>query len=549
MRGHLRTSLLLAVLICMSTIIASAEDANSSLRTALDDMSSFSLSRYLVKQGWLPPVLFAQGPAPKADTPPECPLSVVSILQPVDGATFYIDTDVTQFTLIVTAEVDCTEDTARIEFFVQQTGQGAPTSIGVDNIAPYEASALVSYAGSPSQQLVVTAVATSIYDGAQVTDTATLTLKRPAATDDFYTNGIPDNPYGLFRHSGDWWLSRVRMSLLSTYMMSSAAAIYPLYASEAFSSGDFTLRIQNPVKTNQWATVTVSRRLLLSGEAGLLLVQVAPTLISLLGEDEANAVKPEPAGGFGGDGSYAEVSLLTTTDGVNFSEISATRLASYPVQIKFEGLPFVVGENYILKSHSTFVVNQGRGLEVLGEDAASWSQITTQSINTSAGTATATLRSLSTIAPYLVTAEGEGEGEGESYDWWDYWGVWFALLVPLIVLQFVGGGVGGSGGPCFIATAAYGTPLAGQIDTLRMFRDTYLLDSALGTAFVDAYYRISPPLADLVAEHPLLAALVRVILIPIIALCRMVLTAPHLVAFALLLTCVWWISRRRQRRA
>ncbi len=41
---------------------------------------------------------------------------------------------------------------------------------------------------------------------------------------------------------------------------------------------------------------------------------------------------------------------------------------------------------------------------------------------------------------------------------------------------------GSSRGGCFVATAAYGTPLASEIDPLRIWRDGMLLDNALGTA-------------------------------------------------------------------
>jgi hypothetical protein len=73
----------------------------------------------------------------------------------------------------------------------------------------------------------------------------------------------------------------------------------------------------------------------------------------------------------------------------------------------------------------------------------------------------------------------------------------------------------GSGGGCFIATAAYGTPLAHRLDGLRTLRDEHLLQSPLGTAFADAYYRLSPPLAAWIAERPNARATVRLALVPI----------------------------------
>ncbi|GAG59642.1 unnamed protein product, partial [marine sediment metagenome] len=54
-------------------------------------------------------------------------------------------------------------------------------------------------------------------------------------------------------------------------------------------------------------------------------------------------------------------------------------------------------------------------------------------------------------------------------------------------------------GGCFIATAAYGTPTAEQIDVLREFRDVVLLESTAGSQFVFLYYQLSPPVADFIS--------------------------------------------------
>jgi len=72
--------------------------------------------------------------------------------------------------------------------------------------------------------------------------------------------------------------------------------------------------------------------------------------------------------------------------------------------------------------------------------------------------------------------------------------------------------------PCFIATAAYGTPMAGEIEILRQFRDEYLLTNPLGQALVGLYYRFSPPIAEFITEHPSLKPIVRVGLLPAVAM-------------------------------
>ena len=68
-------------------------------------------------------------------------------------------------------------------------------------------------------------------------------------------------------------------------------------------------------------------------------------------------------------------------------------------------------------------------------------------------------------------------------------------------------------GYCFIATAAYGTETASELDILRDFRDQVLLENALGSQFVEAYYRVSPPVADFIAKNDFLRAVVREVLI------------------------------------
>jgi len=86
---------------------------------------------------------------------------------------------------------------------------------------------------------------------------------------------------------------------------------------------------------------------------------------------------------------------------------------------------------------------------------------------------------------------------------------------PLDQLQ--GTAWGGYGHPseppqplCFIATAAYGTDTAKEIDVLREFRDAVLLPNSLGAKFVSLYYKTSPPIANLISQHEVLRTAVRV---------------------------------------
>lgn len=114
----------------------------------------------------------------------------------------------------------------------------------------------------------------------------------------------------------------------------------------------------------------------------------------------------------------------------------------------------------------------------------------------------------------------------------------------------VGSGGGGSDGSgCFIATAAYGTPMAREIQSLRDVRDAYMMNTALGAAFADAYYRISPPIARAVSEYPAAKTVVRAVLAPVVAVSGWTMAAPGAVAagaLALLLGLAFGVRRIRR---
>jgi len=94
---------------------------------------------------------------------------------------------------------------------------------------------------------------------------------------------------------------------------------------------------------------------------------------------------------------------------------------------------------------------------------------------------------------------------------------------------------------CFIATAAYGSPIEPQIKVLREFRDRFLLDNTIGKTFVKLYNTHSPPLADFIARHDNLRKVVRLGLLPMVSMSWVVLKlglAPTLLLIFLLMVSI-----------
>jgi hypothetical protein len=69
---------------------------------------------------------------------------------------------------------------------------------------------------------------------------------------------------------------------------------------------------------------------------------------------------------------------------------------------------------------------------------------------------------------------------------------------------------------CFVATAAYGSVMANDVEMLRRFRDMMLQSTVLGELAVEAYYTFGPAIAGVVGESELLRATARGVIAPII---------------------------------
>jgi hypothetical protein len=88
---------------------------------------------------------------------------------------------------------------------------------------------------------------------------------------------------------------------------------------------------------------------------------------------------------------------------------------------------------------------------------------------------------------------------------------------------------------CVIASAAYGSELAPEVQFLRVFRDQVVASTFAGGVFMKVfnsfYYSFSPAAASVVAENPVLSQIIRLLLYPLIAALRISSTIFYALSF------------------
>jgi hypothetical protein len=478
-----------------------------------------------------------------------CALGGVAIVLPRNNTSILYPASAADLPLPIYAATDCSGDTKQVAF----TFDG--TSIGTDTAAPF--SITYSSLGDLTKgQHTLTATAKNfktIADTYKVTTRFNLT--QAAATVDSDTNGLPNNPFTALPGNGYQWIAEV----LSPDTDESRLAGVTRWAGTGGTTdtAPVVISLTDPDHTARNVIVTMPQTLLVAGETGILIVIVADKTETLLGATEADKLATEPIRGRVSNSRYVNISLIITTDGgTTFSEIANSRLAANPIHLRIEGVTALSTDYPAFFVYPTYVDSDATtGIKILAEEDDDWIQLPKTSVSYTSNSIETDLTALSLIAPFRTLAsegEGEGEGEGETNPCNQQMvNAIFVIIVGAVTAVMTNAIRAATEGvtPCFIATAAYGTPICHAIDTLRAFRDVYLLDNALGTAFVDTYYRVSPFIADIVARSPFLALCVRMILWPIIWVIRLVMAAPQVSTLAFLVTVTLGLVRRRKKNA
>jgi len=103
-----------------------------------------------------------------------------------------------------------------------------------------------------------------------------------------------------------------------------------------------------------------------------------------------------------------------------------------------------------------------------------------------------------------------------------------------------------SGKQCFVTTAAYGDADHPVVETMRLFRDRFLLPTETGRALVRFYYDVGPSLAEAIQDRPVACLFVRLLITPLAGFALLALYCPLLVPLLLLLS---WAAARLVAKA
>jgi len=456
-----------------------------------------------------------------------CSLEDVRVLFPANGSTYYLREGVDAISLMLIAEVNCIYDTYQVTFALDDT------TVESDLEAPYIVSC-PDLCGLSSGTHTAVAAASSIYTpGLVVEDTATFNLQEPAADLDVDGNGIPDDPFTTLAQDGDAWTEAVDVPETGA-----TRRVVLVRWDGAEAHGSVAISLTDPAAPSLGITVTVPGELLDEGETGILLVAAAPNRETLLGPIEGPRLGCEAPGEQVSGSAWVEVSVLVTTDGgATFDEIEDARLVAHPIHLSMEGLTPQADREQGLYHHTTLVESHPDTGIYIAAECGQWSAVPNAII--ASGRLDADLVSLSV---FTVREEDDCLNAVSAQAIL----VTLALLTPTI--SILSEGDPGGGGPCFIATAAYGTPLARDIDVLRSARDAWLLNNAAGAAAADIYYRVSPTMAGWVSRNPVLGAGIRLVLVPVVACCRLLLAVQWPVPTLAVGTVMLFVAAVRRKR-
>lgn len=323
------------------------------------------------------------------------------IASPLDGSMYYASADMGTATLTLTASAPV--GTESVEYVVDGIAVGSSIN------PPYTVATEIDPGKAGWGEHHVEATAKRAVSGETITAESTFTLLAVSSEDDANGNGIADNPFATLPWDGDAWSHTVVVP------DTNGKRITGMFRFDGIDEGnDYDVPVvvvlgSGSDDAQRVVSVSVPRALLTVDETGVVIVQLAEDLDTLVGAEEAGLLLPEPDGhSFVKGGLYVEVSVLTSADGgLTFDEVDEARLKDHPVDVEMQGIEPVDGANVSLYKHPMFVDSDSTtGLMLISQEG-SWSENGVNALTVDGDWVSARLTSLSLIAPYEPASKDE----------------------------------------------------------------------------------------------------------------------------------------------
>jgi hypothetical protein len=326
-----------------------------------------------------------------------CAVETVTAIAPVDGGVITLSSGATDLALMLSAATGCAKDTAEVTFTLDSDWQVRTTVAGGDGYYTVAGPTLAQL-GLGQHSLVVKA-ASVVHPEAVIQDTIAFTLVAATADADRNNNGLPDDSFSVASQAGDSWVSSVDVADtgLKRYTV---ATRWDGCDHDVTTGAPIIVSAQSLSDPPMTVTVSAPQCLLQEGETGILIVQMAPDLVTLLGPIEASMIGDEPAVLVVG-GQYVEIAVIVSLDsGQHFIEAEDARLVDNPVHVRIEGLDFAGAGQPALYEHPTSVVDDALAGDKVITWEGPWSKEGITNLKIDDTTMDADLLSLSLYAPY-----------------------------------------------------------------------------------------------------------------------------------------------------
>jgi len=226
-------------------------------------------------------------------------------------------------------------------------------------------------------------------------------------------NGLPIDPFATLIHDGDSWVTTVDKMDTGERVTVGLTMFSSPSAQERPNTLPVSLTLGASEASDAAVSVTVPRVLLEPGEVGMVLLELAPDLKTLLGSEVVaqGLIEPPEERALAPDAQWVQVSVLASTDqGMSYHSLDPSRLLENPLYLTLTGIDLTDENEPNLLTHPSRIEDTAEGPDLVVLEGA-WTEENSFTLEQD-GTVTVQIQSLG-ILGVLITAAKEAQDEGE----------------------------------------------------------------------------------------------------------------------------------------